>query len=147
MLRNVLLTVGVTLGLSLLISCGSDAPKSVTQVIKPVGNQMAYEQTEFTVPAGAEVTIVMDNIATMEAMKHNVVVVKSESLINEIGGAAISAPGYIPEHDGIIAATPMADAQQKTEVTFTAPKKAGRYPYICTFPGHYVVMRGVMVVE
>jgi azurin len=28
-------------------------------------------------------------------------------------------------------------------VTFTAPA-AGDYPYICTFPGHYMTMRGVM---
>ena len=30
---------------------------------------------------------------------------------------------------------------------FHAPKQPGKYPYICSFPGHYLVMRGVMVVE
>jgi len=30
---------------------------------------------------------------------------------------------------------------------FTAPKKPGEYPYLCTFPGHWVIMRGVMVVK
>ena len=29
---------------------------------------------------------------------------------------------------------------------FHAPKEPGKYPYICSFPGHYLVMRGVMIV-
>jgi len=31
------------------------------------------------------------------------------------------------------------------ETTFTAPA-AGTYPYICTFPGHYLMMKGVLTV-
>ncbi|MDE0837988.1 MAG: plastocyanin/azurin family copper-binding protein [Kiritimatiellae bacterium] len=31
-------------------------------------------------------------------------------------------------------------------VTFTAPA-AGTYNYLCTFPGHYAVMNGVMTVK
>jgi azurin len=30
---------------------------------------------------------------------------------------------------------------------FEAPEKPGRYPYLCTFPGHWVVMKGVMIVR
>ena len=36
---------------------------------------------------------------------------------------------------------------QKAEITFTAPAAPGSYPYICTFPGHWRIMRGVLVVE
>ena len=28
-----------------------------------------------------------------------------------------------------------------------APSAPGRYPYLCTFPGHWVIMNGVMIVE
>ena len=28
----------------------------------------------------------------------------------------------------------------------TAPDKPGEYPYVCTYPGHYLVMRGVLKV-
>jgi azurin len=34
-----------------------------------------------------------------------------------------------------------------TALRFTAPKKPGDYPYICTFPGHWIIMKGVMVVK
>jgi len=30
---------------------------------------------------------------------------------------------------------------------FTAPEERGDYPYICTFPGHWIIMKGVMVVR
>mgnify|MGYP000882986248 CR=1 FL=1 len=32
-------------------------------------------------------------------------------------------------------------------VTFTAPETAGDYPFVCTFPGHAMVMNGVMTVS
>jgi azurin len=42
----------------------------------------------------------------------------------------------------VIAHTPMAKPGETTEVTFTAPA-AGTYPFICTVPGHYMLMKGV----
>ena len=32
-------------------------------------------------------------------------------------------------------------------ISFRAPAKPGRYPYLCTFPGHWMVMNGEMIVE
>ncbi|RAP35212.1 hypothetical protein DID80_06665 [Candidatus Marinamargulisbacteria bacterium SCGC AAA071-K20] len=129
-----------------LVGCSS-APDPITVVIKPIGNEMKYETTQFEVLKGQEVTIIMDNIATEEMMKHNVVVLNDESKVNEVGMAAMSAPGYIPENEAIIAATAIAEAGQQTRITFTAPKKTGTYVYICTFPGHFSMMRGEMIVK
>ncbi len=115
-------------------------------VIKPVDNQMKYQTTEFTVKAGTKVRIIMDNIATIEAMQHNVVVLKPDTKAQEVGLAAIQAgekKGYIPEHDGIMFYTDIAKPGEKTEVVFTVPPP-GDYPYICTYPGHYATMQGVM---
>ena len=30
---------------------------------------------------------------------------------------------------------------------FIAPKEPGEYPYLCTFPGHWIIMKGTMVVK
>ena len=81
--------------------------------IQPDGDKMLFKQKEFTVEAGQKVTIIMDNIATIKMMKHNVVILNDESKIQEVGMKALSAPGNIPEHPAIIAATPMADIGQK----------------------------------
>jgi azurin len=115
--------------------------------IRPVGNEMRYEQTEFTVQPGQEVRIVFENTATSEAMHHNVVVIEDRESIDRVGNAALEAGAeadYIPEDDAIIAYTAMAAPGETVEVTFTAPDTAGDYPYICTYPGHYMLMQGTM---
>lgn len=114
----------------------------------PVGNEMQFEQTEFTVAPGQEVVITFNNTADNPAMSHNVVFVQSEGVINAVGQAAMSAAAtdYIPEGRAadIIAYTPMSAPGETVEVTFTAPSTEGDYPFICTFPGHYMTMQGIM---
>jgi azurin len=76
----------------------------------PVGEQMVYEQTEFTVHPGQTVHLTFQNTATNPAMSHNVVVLRDEASINPVGQAAMAAAAndYIPEGqmDRIIAHTP-----------------------------------------
>ncbi len=127
-----------------LISCGA---KELTVTIQPDGNKMAFATTEFTVKAGQKVNLVMNNTATVAVMKHNIVILNDESKVNEVGQQALSAPGYLPEHPAILAATPMADAGETTQTSFTAPTEPGEYVYICTFPGHYMMMKGKMIVN
>ena len=118
-------------------------------VIRPVGDQLKYETESFTVKAGARVKLVMDNVATLPAMQHNVVILQPGADINAVGTAAIQAGPdnqYIPDDPAVLFHTPMAQPGQRVEVEFTAPE-AGEYPFICTFPGHYSVMKGVMRVE
>lgn len=131
--------------ISLLTACSG--PEEITITIEPDGNNMAFKTKEFNVSAGQPVKLIMKNTATMEAMKHNIVILNDESKVQEVGMAAISAPNYLPQHTAIIAATDIADVGQSTEITFNAPKKPGKYIYICTFPGHYMGMQGYMVVK
>ena len=53
--------------------------------------------------------------------------------------------GYIASGPDVLATTTMAAPKATTEVTFTAPAP-GKYPYICTFPGHYMLMKGELTV-
>ena len=116
--------------------------------ITPVGNEMRFEQTEFTVQPGQTVRITFNNTADNPAMSHNVVVLRSADVINAVGQAAMGASetDYIPaaRQDDIIAYSSMAAPGETVEVTFTAPSTAGDYPFICTFPGHYMTMKGTM---
>lgn len=125
----------------------ADGVRVVT--IRPVGNEMRYETTEFTVQAGQEVRIVFENTATSDAMHHNVVVIENADAVDRVGNSALEAgpeADYIPEDEAIIAYTDMAAPGETVEVTFTAPENAGDYPYICTYPGHYMMMQGTMTV-
>lgn len=115
--------------------------------IAPLGEEMKYAETEFTVHAGQTVTLTFTNTATNEAMHHNVAILKSRDDVQTVGTAAASAADtdYIAPRTAskIIAHTPMSAPGETVEVTFTAPA-VGDYPYICTYPGHYIMMKGTM---
>jgi putative heme-binding domain-containing protein len=58
---------------------------------------------------------------------------------------------FVPDskRDLILYASPMIGPTRKSLVhvlRFRAPSEPGIYPYVCTFPGHWVVMNGEMIV-
>lgn len=129
---------------------GTNATAEV--LIQPVGNEMKFDKTSFTVEAGQEVTIVFENTATSPAMQHNVLVLNADDdeTVNRVGQAAMAAgeaSEYVPQDDAILAHTALAQPGETVRVTFTAPSQPGTYRYICTFPGHYMMMQGTMTVE
>ena len=121
-------------------------PAEVT--IAPLGDEMKYEQTEFTVAPGQTVNLTFTNTATSAAMRHNVVVLDPGTDVAQFGQAAASAAGtdYIPRRleDTIVAHTAMSGPGETVKVTFTAPATPGDYVYICSYPGHYMTMKGTM---
>ena len=118
--------------------------------LKTVREEMRYDKKEFTVTAGKSVEIVLEN---PDAMQHNIVIGRPKSM--EIIGAAadklITAKdgaerGYVPAIPQIIAATPLVNPDQTYRLQFTAPALPGDYPFVCTFPGHWRLMNGIMKV-
>lgn len=147
-MKATLFSTLATLALLVFTGCGGGGG-DVT--ITPVGNEMRYEQTSFTVQPGEQVTITFRNTATTQAMSHNVVVLNDneDATVERVGQAAIAAgeaAAYIPNDPAILAHTPLAQPGQTVTVTFTAPTTPGAYRYICTFPGHYMMMQGTMTV-
>ncbi len=112
-----------------------------------VGETMAFDKTALTVPTGAEVHLTLKNNGTTAAMTHNWVLVKpgTEPAVALAGLEKASDAGFVVPSSDVLAYTPLASPKTTVEVTFTAPA-AGKYPYICTFPGHYLVMKGVLTV-
>jgi azurin len=64
-------------------------------------------------------------------------------------GMGASPTNPLPKEslEEVIAATKLLGPGESEKLTFTAPKQAGLYQFLCSFPGHYAIMRGVMVVE
>jgi azurin len=116
--------------------------------LSTVANTMTFDKKELTVPAGAEVHLVLKNHATMATLPHNWVLVKTgtEASVAAAGLKLGDQAGYIDMRDkDMLAHTPLSKPGENTEVTFTAPEP-GTYPYICTVPGHYMLMKGVLTV-
>jgi len=128
----------------------SVAPKAVQHVelqIASLANTMTFDKTALTVPAGAEVHLVLKNNATVATLPHNWVLVKpgTEAAV-ALRGVKLDQAGYVDVSDhNVLAHTTQAKPGGTEEVTFTAPE-AGTYPYICTTPGHYMSMKGVLTV-
>ena len=117
-------------------------------------DDMKYSVTTITARPGEVLRIQLTSRGTMPkiAMAHNVVVLKSGTdplkFVNE--GAPHRATDFIaPSMQGaVIAKTALAGAGETVEVTFTVPAKPGRYPYLCTFSGHFQAgAKGMMIVK
>jgi len=111
--------------------------------------KMSYDTKEITVKAGQEITLTLIN---PDFMPHNLLVVEPGAT-EEIGTAAMAmgaegfAKGFRPDNPKIIAGTKMLDNGQEDTIKFTAPATPGKYEFLCTFPGHWVLMRGTMNVK
>ena len=57
------------------------------------------------------------------------------------------AQHYVPDVPEVLAYTDMVNPGKEFSIHFDAPSKPGDYPYLCTFPGHWMVMKGVLRVE
>lgn len=112
---------------------------------------LQFAQKELRVKAGQGVALTVSN---PDSMPHNWVLTKPQALeaVALLSAKMASEPDayfrhYVPETPDILCHTRLIDAGKKTIVFFDAPKVPGRYPYLCTFPGHAQIMRGVLIVE
>ena len=55
------------------------------------------------------------------------------------------APG-LPAIAEVLFSTPLVNPGQNYTLKFKAPANAGDYPFVCTFPGHWRLMQGTLVV-
>ncbi|MDN5213167.1 azurin [Fulvivirgaceae bacterium BMA12] len=121
----------------------------ITLVIN--GNdQMRFDKEELRAKAGATVELTLNHTGQLpkQSMGHNLVILKLGTDIPSFGQKAFAAQDneYIPEGDEVIAHTALIGGGETTTITFTAPAK-GTYDFICSFPGHYALMKGKFIVE
>ncbi|MEE2642944.1 MAG: PVC-type heme-binding CxxCH protein [Planctomycetota bacterium] len=133
-----------------------DRKKNLKTVkISCVPERMLFTVSRFDVRPGQPVKVVFTN---PDATDHNLVFVRKGAL-EEVGMAANDMArdpknansDFIPRQKKhlILEASPMIGPTKKSLVAvlrFTAPSEPGIYPYVCTFPGHWVIMKGNMVV-
>ncbi|MBC8370543.1 MAG: hypothetical protein H8E25_11125 [Planctomycetes bacterium] len=118
-------------------------------LIGTIIEEMAYDVTEIKVKAGEEIEIWFHN---KDYMPHNLIVGHPNS-VEELGKAAeaMGADGFnkdfVPDSDKVIAATQLVNTGETAVLKFSAPSEPGNYIFVCTFPGHWQRMQGVMIVE
>ncbi|MBC8155279.1 MAG: hypothetical protein H7Z72_20505 [Bacteroidetes bacterium] len=142
---------GLCIAFFLLIShCGYNQPvqDSITTISLKAIDGLQFDIVRFRVKPGGVVRLTLSNT---DDMAHNLVITKPGAR-EEIVQAALNlgkrgpAVNYIPKSSKILQVIPVVNPEETGSITFTAPKQAGIYPYVCTFPGHGYVMYGAMYV-
>jgi len=127
----------------------SDTKDLTTIRIATIVEKMKYDTPELTVKAGKKIKL---TFANPDFMPHNIVLVnpgKRDAIaMQAIGlGAEGFKVGFVPKNKDILWASKLIDHGKEEVIEFTAPTTPGDYPYVCTFPGHHLLMRGVLHVK
>lgn len=125
------------------------------RTIEITGNdQMKFSLASIEAKPGEQLKLVLKNVGTLpkEAMGHNWVLLKKGSDAMAFANAAVAAKAtdYIPENlkAQVVAHTKLIGPKQEDSVTFTVPSDKGDYPFLCSFPAHFIVgMKGTLSVK
>jgi len=113
--------------------------------ISTVQDKMLYDKKEFSIETGKRVQLTFVN---NDFPPHNLLIVKPGTA-DEVANLAILLANdgfkkqWRPDTPDILWGSTMIDYEEKSVISFIAPEP-GDYPYVCTFPGHALLMRGMM---
>ena len=115
------------------------------------GKNLSFTPKVLTAQPGEAIKLAFNN---SDVVPHNWVLVAPGQL-SAVGSQAnrlvadpnAAARQYVPQLEDVIVYTNVVDAGQSATIYFRAPRKAERYPFLCTFPGHWMVMNGELLVQ
>lgn len=117
-------------------------------IVKVLKEVMKFDKELLTAKAGTTIQIVLQN---PDFMQHNLVLIKPRTL-EKVGAAADrlaqdpngAKMNYVPKMPEVLKATPLINPGGKFTLTIKLPDVPGDYLYVCTFPGHWRIMKGVL---
>mgnify|MGYP001319391134 FL=1 len=118
--------------------------------ISAVPNQLAFSPAEIRLKAGKKISLTFDN---PDLQIHNLVITKpgSDETVGQLADAMAQDPDafqrqFVPDSNEVIWHSPLINGQSTFEGEFNVPKEPGKYPFICSFPGHWRAMKGFITV-
>ena len=155
-LSKYFISVFCSLGFVSLLA--ADPPKGFEKVdqeitISTLEAQMKYDVQSFSVKPNSKVKVIFKN---PDSLPHNLIFCtpgkkkggdKGQEVIDavlKLGDKGVKMNWEPKGHPRILASSGMVQPGQETVFYFKVPKVEGDYPYICTFPGHYQLMNGIM---
>ncbi len=118
--------------------------------IRTIEEEMRYDLKYFVAEAGKPIQVILEN---GDLMPHNLVITAPNALKLVAMTAATMAPDaltdgkqYVPSTPEVLFATKMVQAGKSERMVINAPVQPGEYPFVCTYPNHWMRMYGVMVV-
>ncbi len=110
---------------------------------------LKYDVEAITVKAGSKIKLTFNN---NDDMQHNVVITEPgmATLVGEMAlklGIDGERLNFVPTTPNVVVHTFLLQPGKSDSIYFLAPDKPGEYQYLCTYPGHFMVMRGTLKVE
>jgi azurin len=121
------------------------------EIVIEAGKNLTFATRSFTVKPGEAIQL---TFANPDVVPHNWVLIQRGSLerIGDLTNRMVADPEalvrhYVPTDPAVLTYTDIVPPQERFTIYYRAPMEKGRYPYLCTFPGHWMVMNGQMIVE
>jgi azurin/glucose/arabinose dehydrogenase len=120
-------------------------------VIRAVVEEMRYDTPRIVAPTGKAIELIFEN---PDVMPHNLVVVEPGAR-ERVSIEAMALPpehldrsgrAWVTESREIVAATKLLETGQSETLRLRPIREEGVYEYVCTFPGHWTVMFGQLVI-
>lgn len=143
---------GAKVGSAVSVKPASSAsvPKG-RQVALKMAEGLRFDPPRFEAKPGEFLSVQVENVDPSH-LAHNLVIVKPgqvQEIVQLAMGMGESGPAkaFVPTHPAILAASStVVDPEKKLQVKFKVPDEPGVYGYVCTVPGHGMVMFGAMYV-
>jgi azurin len=131
-----------------MVVVDADGVVNVTMI---TSDRMKFNLRKISVKAGQKIKLTLSHTGKLDkrVMGHNVVFLKQGVKTSAFASKAAASRDndYIPKGStDMIANTKMLGGGETTTIEFTAPA-AGTYAYICSFPAHYAMMKGTLIVR
>ena len=160
-MRTNIMSMGLSLALIAFTACfafaddskkTADAKANVTKITILGSDQMQFNLKEIKVKKGTKIELTMKHSGKLpvNVMGHNFVLLKQGVDLAQFAAAAMKGKdsNYVlpSQEKDVIAKTEVVGGGASTTITFNAPEP-GSYDFLCTFPGHYAMMKGKFIVE
>ena len=112
-------------------------------------DSMLYDKNVLRAESGKKIILTLNHTGKLpkNIMGHNLVLLKMNVDVNVFSKLALEFKNndYIPLNEDFIAHTKMLGGGESDTISFTIDEP-GEYKYVCTFPGHYQMMQGLLII-
>ena len=146
--------INAALAASLFYTCQAAADASPCAVTVEVRDSLAYSLNQITVDTICEsFTVTLKHVGTLPAssMGHNWVLTKTADFDGAVNDGQMSGAdnNFVkPGDERVLAATKVIGGGEETTISFDRSilEPGGDYTFFCSFPAHFVQMRGKLIV-
>ncbi|WP_067144781.1 azurin [Pseudotamlana agarivorans] len=129
----------------------ASSDEAITTIDLTASDGMQFNKNKIEVNAGEKVRLTLTHTGKMAktVMGHNFVLLKKGVDLTDFGTEAATATDseFIPnDGDDVIVHTKLIGGGESTTIEFNAPE-SGDYDFLCSFPGHFMIMKGKFIVK